>query len=299
MSWGKHGVSLYNFCQGQQGSFPIEEFQGTGRDRRAHVATALPCSLSRGSREFSCPYSESLNAYRDRSRTAIRVALDRVLGFAFIRAWVYLMFVGAAASSMTWSGEQIPPAFLRRLHGQPLRRAVRERAQPASASWRFMTHPRRALRRHPRSPPVEPCFSPRRRAEAPERRSSFGILGAITTGIGSGLIDLGYGELYRNEPPARATFEVPLAFFLAAVPFSLAVMPPPVVGCVVCSLLARRFRLDPVRASSMPGRASTKPAVPAHRVRPEVLRLGASACAPAWWAWPTAWCGRRSSRRTT
>ena len=42
---------------------------------------------------------------------------------------------------------------------------------------------------------------------------SFGILGAITTGIGSGLIDLGYGELYRNEPPARATFEWMLRLF--------------------------------------------------------------------------------------
>ena len=54
--------------------------------------------------------SENLNAYREEAGSH-PVALDRVLGFTFIRAWVYLMFVGAAASSMTWSGEQIPPLF--------------------------------------------------------------------------------------------------------------------------------------------------------------------------------------------
>ena len=36
---------------------------------------------------------------------------DRVLGFTLIRGWVYLMFVGAAASSMTWTGEALPPVF--------------------------------------------------------------------------------------------------------------------------------------------------------------------------------------------
>lgn len=35
----------------------------------------------------------------------------RVLGFACIRGWVYLMFMGAAASSITWTGAPIPPLF--------------------------------------------------------------------------------------------------------------------------------------------------------------------------------------------
>ena len=40
--------------------------------------------------------SENLNAYREEAGSH-PVALDRVLGFTFIRAWVYLMFVGAGA----------------------------------------------------------------------------------------------------------------------------------------------------------------------------------------------------------
>ena len=39
--------------------------------------------------------SENLNAYREEAGSH-PVALDRVLGFTFIRACVYLMFVGAA-----------------------------------------------------------------------------------------------------------------------------------------------------------------------------------------------------------
>lgn len=100
---------------------------------------------------------------------------------------------------------------------------------------------------------------------------SFGILGAITTGIGSGLIDLGYGELYRNEPPARATFEVPLAFFLAAVAFSLVIMLPSVVGCLICSLLPAISGWI-LFVEQHACRASTSQR-PAHRFRPEVLRL--------------------------
>ena len=34
----------------------------------------------------------------------------RMLGFALIRAWVYLMFLGAATSVVTWNGDPLPPA---------------------------------------------------------------------------------------------------------------------------------------------------------------------------------------------
>ena len=61
-------------------------------------------SFYRGGRVSFRSISENLNAYREEAGSH-PVALDRVLGFTFIRAWVYLMFVGAAASSMTWSGE--------------------------------------------------------------------------------------------------------------------------------------------------------------------------------------------------
>lgn len=177
--------------------------------------------------------SENLNAYREEAGSH-PVALDRVLGFTFIRAWVYLMFVGAAASSMTWSGEQIPPLFYV-VSTASLCAVLFGSALAGERFVRFMTHP--AVRFAAPALTTGGTLLLASSAAGTGAALSFGILGAITTGIGSGLIDLGYGELYRNEPPARATFEVPLAFFLAAVAFSLVIMLPSVVGCLICSLL--------------------------------------------------------------
>ncbi len=83
--------------------------------------------------------SESLNAYREEAGSH-PVALDRVLGFTFIRAWVYLMFVGAAASSMTWSGEQIPPLFYV-VSTASLCAVLFGSALAGERFVRFMTHP--------------------------------------------------------------------------------------------------------------------------------------------------------------
>ena len=177
--------------------------------------------------------SENLNAYREEAGSR-PVAFDRMLGFTFIRAWVYLMFVGAAASSMTWSGEQIPPLFYV-VSTASLCAVLFGSALAGERFVRFMTHP--AARIAAPALTTGGTLLLASSATGTGAALSFGILGAVTTGIGSGLIDLGYGELYRNEPPARATFEVPLAFFLAAVAFSLIIMLPSVVGCLICSLL--------------------------------------------------------------
>ncbi|MFR5091394.1 MAG: response regulator transcription factor [Adlercreutzia equolifaciens] len=91
---------------------------------------------------------------------------------------------------------------------------------------------------------------------------------------------------------------MPLAFFLAAVAFSLVIMLPSVVGCLICSLLpaiSGWILFVEQHAWSRKHQAQR----PAHRFRPEVLRLAHRRYARVWWAWPTAWCGRRSSRRTT
>ena len=61
--------------------------------------------------------------------------------------------------------------------------------------------------------------------------------GSVSTGAGSGLIDLGYGELYRNVDPRRTSFEAPLAFLIAAALFPAVLTLPPVGACVVCALL--------------------------------------------------------------
>ncbi len=125
---------------------------------------------------------------------------DRVLGFTLIRGWVYLMFVGAAASSMTWTGEALPPVFYT-VSTASLCAVLLASALAGSRFVQLML-PLPPGSPGPCSPAGAPCFWPPRSARA-----------------------------------ARTTFEVPLAFFLAAVVFSLVIALPPTAGCVVCSLL--------------------------------------------------------------
>lgn len=177
--------------------------------------------------------SENLRTYRAEAG-AHPASPGRVLGFTLIRAWVYLMFVGAAASSMTWSGEPIPSLFYAISTGS-LCATLFGSALAGERFVRFMRHP--AARFAAPALTTAGTLLLASSADSSGAALSCGILGAVTTGVGSGLIDLGYGELYRNEPPVRTTIEVPLAFFLAAVVFSLVIMLPSAAGCLVCSLL--------------------------------------------------------------
>lgn len=205
-----------------------------GSGRLAHARIRRPTMLlTEGGRVSFRSISENLNAYRTEAGGR-PVALDRVLGFTSIRAWVYLMFVGAATSSMTWSGEAIPPLFYAISTGS-LCATLFGSALAGERFVRFMAHP--AARFAAPALTTGGTLLLASSAAGNGAALSFGVLGAITTGVGSGLIDLGYGELYRNEPPARTTFEVPLAFLLAAVVFSLVIMAPSVAGCLICSLL--------------------------------------------------------------
>ena len=180
-----------------------------------------------------CNIKENLLAYRAETG-GHPLGLDRVFGFALIRAWVYLMFVGAAASFMTWSGEAIRPAFFLVSAGA-LCIALFGSALTGDRFVKLMLHPT-ARAAGPTLTGVGTVLLASSGAEG-MIGDVCGIIGAITTGLGSGIIDLGYGELYRNEPPGRTTFEVPLAFFLAAVAYSLTAMLPPVTSCVLCALL--------------------------------------------------------------
>ena len=180
-----------------------------------------------------CNIKENLLAYRAETG-GHPLGLDRVFGFALIRAWVYLMFVGAAASFMTWSGEAIRPAFFLVSAGA-LCIALFGSALTGDRFVKLMLHPT-ARAAGPTLTGVGTVLLASSGAEG-LIGDVCGIIGAITTGLGSGIIDLGYGELYRNEPPGRTTFEVPLAFFLAAVAYSLTAMLPPVTSCVLCALL--------------------------------------------------------------
>ncbi len=157
-----------------------------------------------------------------------------MVGFALARAWVYLMFLGTATSSITWNGEPLPGGaylgstlvlcatlfasaiFHRRFATLINRRAFRFLG-PALTTVGTLALAYATL---PDAPSIELC-----------------ALGSILTGAGSGLIDLGYGELYRNVDPRRTSFETPLAFLIAAALFPAVLALPPVGACVICALL--------------------------------------------------------------
>ena len=177
-----------------------------------------------------------LTTAQDRLReTSPRSLLNlRMVGFALARAWVYLMFLGTATSSITWNGEPLPAGaylgstlvlcatlfasaiFHRRFATLINRRAFRFLG-PALTTVGTLALACATL---PDAPSIELC-----------------ALGSILTGAGSGLIDLGYGELYRNVDPRRTSFETPLAFLIAAALFPAVLALPPVGACVICALL--------------------------------------------------------------
>ena len=158
----------------------------------------------------------------------------RTIGFACARGWVYLMFLGAAVSSITWNGEAVPgivftcstvtlcitlfaSALFHRQFEKLMERWAFRLLGPALTTVGTLLVASITL---PGAPQVV-----------------LGVAGALFTGVGSGLIDLGYGELYRNVDPQKTTFEVPFAFFIAAALFPVVMALPSVVACVLCALL--------------------------------------------------------------
>lgn len=140
-----------------------------------------------------------------------------VWGFAFIRAWVYLMFLGmgvgvlsgssgsACAAVYLWSsitltatlfaGGVVPHTFEKVLSsslGQLCAIAITVMGAVCAVVA----------------------------AASPEPLYALLALGGVGTGVGSGLIHLGYGEIHRNRPPADVGIEVPMAVLLAAVVFA-------------------------------------------------------------------------------
>lgn len=200
----------------------------------------------------------------------------RVFGFACARAWVYLMFLGAATSSITWNGDPVPGAVFmgstvalcfvlfssalfhtRFVHLMGLK-SFRFLGPALTAAGTLAI----ASITLPGVPWLPLC-----------------IVGALTTGVGSGFIDLGYGELYRNVSPTKTCFEAPFAFFIAAALFPLVTMLPPIGACIVCALL-------PVISGSIlfvhlkTWSKSTAPAVKPFEIHKGKfsLKIGACAC---------------------
>lgn len=158
----------------------------------------------------------------------------RMLGFALARAWVYLMFLGAATSSITWNGEPLPSAAYLgstlTLCATLFASAIFHKRFAALISHRAF----RLLG------PALTTLGTLALACATLPHASVLVLcalGSVATGAGSGLIDLGYGELYRNVDPRRTSFEAPLSFVIAAALFPVVLTLPPVGACVICAFL--------------------------------------------------------------
>ena len=158
----------------------------------------------------------------------------RMWGFAFIRAWVYLMFLGIgvgilsffansySSSVYLWSSASLcitlfsgafaPEQIEHVLNGLKgvilaLILTVAGTLLVVFATW------------------------------AGAAQEIFISLGGAATGIGSGLIHLGYGELHRDRPPTEVGIEVPMAALVAAILFALVSMLPFSVQVVSVTLL--------------------------------------------------------------
>lgn len=200
--------------------------------------------------------SENLNAYREEAGSH-PVALDRVLGFTFIRAWVYLMFVGAAASSMTWSGEQIPPLFYV-VSTASLCAVLFGSALAGERFVRFMTHPAARFA----APALTTGWNPASRLVGgghrsgpllrhPGRHHNWHRLGADRSGL-------------RRVVPQRAARPRHVRGAPGLLSGRRGVFPRhhAAVSCRLPRLLAssRHFRLDPVRRAACLVAPSTRPA---------------------------------------
>jgi DNA-binding CsgD family transcriptional regulator len=66
---------------------------------------------------------------------------------------------------------------------------------------------------------------------------ALSIASGVLTGFGSGIIDLGYGEIYRNEPVDKTDLEIPFATLLASAIFAATTELPPLVNQAVVLVL--------------------------------------------------------------
>lgn len=179
-----------------------------------------------------------------------------VWGFALIRAWVYVMFLGmgvgllsvmpdaACVAVYLWSSVALTVTLF--AGGFAPHSIERLLANPGGQLGAIVATFVGTL-----------CVSGAAVLSSPPY--FLLVLGGLTTGAGSGLIHLGYGEIHRNRPPSDVGIEVPMAVLLAAVVFSIVSFVPFAAQVAVTSALpigsgfimmreSRRFRSCPALA---------------------------------------------------
>lgn len=160
---------------------------------------------------------------------------SRIWGFALLRSWVYLMFLGVGASILTLSDASashilyissslalIITLLLSATMPQALERTLMKR------SWRtfaaFLTAAGTL------------CAAAAAGVEG-LLAQALALCAGLTTGIGSGFITLCYGEVYSHKPPAEVGIEIPMAALIAGVTFTVVSLFPPAEGMLIASVL--------------------------------------------------------------
>ena len=176
-----------------------------------------------------------------------------VWGFGFIRAWVYLMFLGMGVGVLSGAPDSVCLAVYVS-SSAALTVTLFAGGFVPHVVERVLTRPAGQVASIAATVLGTICaVGASTLADAP---LALLLIGGMATGVGSGLIHLGYGEIHRNRPPADVGIEIPVAVLIAAVVFSAVSFTPFAVQLAVTSALpvasglimmreSRRFRACP------------------------------------------------------
>ena len=159
----------------------------------------------------------------------------RLLGFSLNRAWVYLLFLGIGTSAMTWNGQPAPDITFM-VSTIALCCTLFCAAGFSMAASRLLHRPGVRYAGPLLTALGTALLATSTIEGAPQML--LACIAGVTTGVGSGVIDMGYGRLYRDVDSRHTCLEAPLAFLLAAVVFFLTGdLASPVVSCLITMLL--------------------------------------------------------------
>lgn len=158
----------------------------------------------------------------------------RCVGFALMRAWVYLLFLDITATFLTGNNNQwLQNSYIVSTVFLCLVLFACALFRPQAERW--------AIGRTTRyfAPILATvgtlCIAASVIDGVPA--PVFCFAGGALTGIGSALIEVGYGQLYKIESSDKTNLEVPFAFLIAAVVFSFVVSLDRYASAFICSVL--------------------------------------------------------------